>query len=153
MTPSEPPVVVDAEYSVPLEQLWHAVTNAEEMRLWFFEQIREFEAVDGFETTFVVELDDKQYIHHWIIEGVSPRERIVYDWSYDGLPGRGRVTWEISASDAGSRLRLTNEILEAFPDDDPAFTRESCLDGWNYLLNDSLRSHLEGEIAEFVVEG
>ncbi|MEO1526494.1 MAG: SRPBCC domain-containing protein [Planctomycetota bacterium] len=152
MDPSDPPIVVEETYAVPPDRLWSAVTDPAEMRDWFFEEMQEFQPLDGFETTFVVELGDKQYTHRWEISGVKANERIVYGWSYDGLPGRGRVTWEIKADEQGSRLRLTNEILEAFPDDDPAFTRESCEGGWAYLLSESLKPYLEGEIAEFIID-
>ncbi|MEL6104730.1 MAG: SRPBCC domain-containing protein [Planctomycetota bacterium] len=148
MDPKDPPVIVEQHYPVSPDRLWRSITEAGEMRAWFFDQIDDFQAVDGFETTFVVELDEKKYVHRWRISGVKPSEQIVYDWSYDGLPGRGMVTWKIAATEEGSRLELTNEILEAFPDDDPAFTRESCVNGWTYFLQESLKLYLEDSVDE-----
>ena len=150
MDPNDPPVIVEQHFAVPPDRLWRCITEAGEMRGWFFDQIDEFQAVDGFETTFVVELDGKQYVHRWRISGVKFAEQLVYDWSYDGLPGRGLVTWKIAATEEGCRLELTNEILEAFPDDDPAFTRESCVDGWTYFLQESLMLYLEDFASEEV---
>ena len=142
MKPTDPPVIVEQTFEVSIEELWAAITDPEQMRLWFFEQIPDFRPEVDFRTTFSIEHGDKQYQHVWRIAEVVPGEKIVYDWSYEGLPGRGLVTWDLLSEGNRSSLKITNAILEAFPQDDPAFHRESCEAGWDFLINDQLVDHL-----------
>lgn len=145
MKPTDPPVVVEQTYEANAEKVWNAITHVEHMRQWFFREIEAFQPQEGFETQFDIQFDDKHYLHLWKIIEVVPKERIVYDWRYDGIPGVGKVVWELQPDGDATKLTLTNIIVEAFPDDDPAFKRESCEEGWSYFLQESLSSYLMGE--------
>jgi uncharacterized protein YndB with AHSA1/START domain len=143
MKTSDPPVVVEQSYNVTQAELWKAITEVEQMKQWFFPQLETFEPATGSETRFTVEHDGKEYHHIWKLAEVAPPEKIVYDWSYDGIPGKGCVIWELTTTQDGSSLKLTNLVVEDFPQDDPAFQRESCENGWQYLLSESLVEHLD----------
>ena len=143
MKVTDPPVIVTERFEASPSVLWTAITNVIEMRQWYFSELQEFRAEEGFETQFTIEFDEKQYSHVWKIIEVKPQSRIVYDWSYAGLPGRGLVTWELEPDGSGTRLKLTNSILEDFPHDDPAFRRESCESGWAYFINQQLKGFVD----------
>ena len=143
MKSTDAPVVVEQEYKVPIEKLWGALTEKEQMQQWFFTEIEEFKPAVGFETQFTIEHDGRTYVHLWKVIDVIENEKIVYDWRYQDCPGQGIVTWELSPTAAGSKSKLTNEIVESFPQDDPAFKRESCEAGWNYFLNEQLADYFE----------
>ncbi len=143
MKPEDEPVIVEQTFPVPLPRLWRAITDPDEMREWFFTELEDFRPEPGFHTEFDVHHDGKTYRHVWTITEVVPQEKIVYDWSYAGMPGRGHVVFELAETDdGGSRLKLTNTVSEAFPEDDPAFRRESAVEGWTYFINGRLPAFL-----------
>ncbi len=145
MKVTDEPVVVSQVYSAPIDEVWKAITVKDRMLDWFFFEMEDFEPVVGFETQFRVEHDEQVYIHCWKLMEVVPQQKIVYDWSYEGVPGRGLVVWELQEQADGTKLTLTNSIEETFPEDNPAFSRESCEEGWKFLIQGTLKSHLEDE--------
>ena len=112
------------------------------MKQWFFGETPAFEPATGFETSFLIECDGEEFIHQWKIVDVIEKEKIVYDWSYKDRPGRGMVTWNLKEIPSGTRLTLTNDVVESFPEEIPAFRRESCEAGWQYFINERLVAHL-----------
>lgn len=151
MKVTDDPVVVSQVYSAPIDEVWKAITEKDRMLDWFFFEMKEFDPVVGFETQFSVEHDEQTYVHCWKLTEVVPNKKIVYDWSYDGVPGRGLVVWELDEVADGTNLTLTNSIVEDFPQDNPAFQRESAEEGWKFLIQQALRSHLEDEGGEIEV--
>jgi uncharacterized protein YndB with AHSA1/START domain len=141
---NEAPIVVDRVFQAPIDRVWAAITNPDQMSRWFFEQIRDFRPEKGFETKFIVQNGDKEYPHHWRVTEVVPRQRIVYDWLYPGIPGASFVTWALCQTEVGARLKLTHEGGASFPKDDPAFSRESGVAGWEYFF-DRLGAFVEKE--------
>ncbi len=137
------PIVVEQTYQVPTEKLWRAITDPDEMRQWFFEQMKDFRPEKGFRTEFIVENNGKIYPHVWKILEVVPGKKIKYDWTYRGYPGQGYVTFELTPGKNSTSLKLTNEGLETFPQDNPDFSRERCTAGWKCFLQDRLKKHLE----------
>jgi uncharacterized protein YndB with AHSA1/START domain len=137
------PIIVEATFNSRITEVWKAITNVEEMRHWFFENIPDFKPEIGFEITFDVKSGERMFPHHWKITGVVAPRKIIYNWKYDGYPGNSNVTFEISKKGEGSHLRLIHRVTEDFPQDIPEFRRESCVDGWNYFIQDRLKKYLE----------
>lgn len=137
------PIVVEQEYSAAPADVWRAITEAEQMRKWFFEPMQEFRPEVGFETEFIVEVDGTKYPHQWQVREVVPEQRIAYGWRYGGFPGDSTVVWELSQTEAGTRLVLTHQWHQEFPADQEVFSRESCQGGWEYFLQNSLKKFLE----------
>ena len=138
-----PPIVLEQVYQAPVDLVWQAITAPSKMRQWFFEQIESFRAEVGFCTQFEVAFEGKHFIHQWKVTEVLPTQRIAYHWRYAGYSGDSCSIWELTSEANRTRLRLTVEGLETFPQDIPEFTRESCIQGWNYFLGDRLRNFLE----------
>ena len=143
MQADDPPIVVEQEYISPVGRLWEAITDPTQMKQWFFAEMKDFEPTVGFETKFQIEFDGKVYAHVWKVIVVDPGKKIVYDWSYDNCEGRGHVTWDLEETSGGSKLTLTNSIIESFPQDDPAFKRESGEAGWRFFINEELKEFVE----------
>ncbi len=137
------PIVVEQEFDAPLETVWKAITETSQMQQWFFSEMKEFDPTPGFETRFVVEFGGQDYVHLWRLTEVIPEKRIVYDWQYEDRPGQGLVSWELAKTPNGTHLKLTNCGLESFSQDDPAFTRESCEAGWQFFVNQRLKSWVD----------
>jgi uncharacterized protein YndB with AHSA1/START domain len=49
------PIIIERVYHAPVEKVWHAITDLEQMRQWYFPALVEFEPEIGFETRFDVE--------------------------------------------------------------------------------------------------
>ena len=138
MKSADPPVVVEQSFTAPITEVWQALTDADRMRQWFFDNIPDFKPEVGFETTFVVKSESRQFPHHWKVTRVEPNVFIAYDWWYDTYPGMGHVAFELSGKGSGTDLKLTMTVQRDFPDDIPEFQRESCIGGWNYFLKERL---------------
>ena len=53
------------------------------------------------------------------------------------------MVFELKEIDEKVLLIVTAEYIEDFPKDIPEFKRESGVQGWNYLIKESLKKHLE----------
>lgn len=138
------PIVVEQTYSAPVSVVWRAITGRDQMRQWFFEPMIDFRPEVGFESQFSVQYEGQDYLHQWKVTDVVPGRKIAYDWRYGGFPGDSSVTWELSETVNGTKLRLTHQGHETFPQDNPAFRRESCQAGWDYFVRERLTAFLEG---------
>ena len=137
------PIVVEQVYKAPLATVWRAITDKNQMPLWFFQPIADFEPRVGFETSFTVSAEGHNYVHQWKVTEVVPQRRLVYDWNYGDTPGASFVIWELYETADGTTLRLTHTGHETFPRDNPVFSREAGEAGWNYFLRESLKAFLE----------
>ncbi len=142
MRADEPPVVVESQLQASPDRVWHALTNPEQMRAWFFDNIPDFQPEVGFQTQFDVATDERVFPHRWEVTRVAPGKAIAYKWNYEGFPGQAMVEFAVRPSEDECTLRVTCTVLEDFPDDIPEFRRESCVEGWMYLLQQSLPNYL-----------
>lgn len=142
MRVTDPPIITEEIFSVSKSELWDAITDVEQMRIWFFEDIPAFEPRVGFETSFEVQAPSMIFTHVWKIIDVIPEEKIVYDWSYPETVGRATVTFELSEQGDQTKLVLTNVTLEDWPQDMPEFKRESAEGGWKYFINERLKEFI-----------
>ena len=142
MKTSEKPITVEETYNKPMETVWKAITEPQQMRQWFFENIPDFKPETGFKVKFNVENNGRVFPHHWRIIRVEPGRLIEYDWSYDGYQGRSHVLFELSTNEKGTWLKLTNTVVQDFQDDIPEFTWESCQGGWIYFIKVRLKAYL-----------
>ena len=138
-------IVCEQSFNVSAKRLWQAITNVNEMRQWYFENIPDFRAEKGFETQFMVDAGERQFMHLWKIIEVEKERLIKYDWRYQGYEGTGFVSFELIENAEATILKLTNEGLENFKPKVPEFNRESCIGGWNYFIKDRLKAYLEAD--------
>jgi uncharacterized protein YndB with AHSA1/START domain len=126
-------------YNAPMEKVWRALTNAEEMRAWYFPQIQDFKPAVGFE--FVFADDGSPYQKSWRVTHVEDGRVLSHTWDYKSFPGSSLVTFKLFEEDVETRLNLTHIGIGSFPDD-PHFARERFESGWETLLGSNLRNHL-----------
>lgn len=141
----DPPVIVEQHFEVPVDALWRAITERDQMVQWFFDNIVAFEARVGFTTQFTIENEGRIFVHRWRIIEVEPLRKIVYNWQYEGYQGDSMVSFELKEQAGGCRVTVTHTVVESFPQSIPEFTRESCLGGWSYFIQQQLASYLAGE--------
>ena len=137
-----PPLVVERVFNAPIEKVWKAITEKEEMKQWYFD-LAEFKAEVGFEFRFYGGPPEKQYLHLCKVTEVVPGNKLTYSWRYDGYEGNSFVTFELFAEGKTTRVKLTHAGLETFPKENPDFARKNFAEGWTDLIGRSLKSYLE----------
>ncbi len=139
-----PPLIVEQSFGVSAEEVWRAITDVDQMRQWYFENISDFraEVEFEFETRFEIRNEGLVFLHQWKVTEVVPLRKIEYEWTYAGYSGAFLATFELSEQHDQTTLTLTALVLESLPDDVPEFTRESGLTGWVYFITQSLRRFL-----------
>jgi uncharacterized protein YndB with AHSA1/START domain len=136
-------VVIERTFNAPIERVWKALTDVDEMRQWYFD-LKEFKPEVGFEFEFVVEHKGMTYHHLCRMTEVIPQKKLAYTWRYKGHEGDSLVTFELAAAGDKTQLKLTHEGLETFPKT-AAFARENFLKGWTKIIGSELKQFLEGK--------
>ena len=135
-------VVVERVFDHPIEKVWKAITNKEQLKQWYFD-LDDFKAEVGFRFTFLGQgHKGAQYIHLCTVTEVDPPKKLQYSWQYEGYPGYSLVTFELSEMGNQTRLTLTHHGLETFPQDNADFDRTSFNAGWNEIIGKMLPEFL-----------
>jgi len=142
MKVSDEPIVVEQSFQNNIEEV-SAITELEQMREWFFDNIEAFEPKIGFKTSFVVQSGERNFTHFWEITEVMPLQKITYKWHYKEYPGDSFVKFELNKRKDPTLLRVSTEVIADFPNDIPEFKRESAVQGWNYFITKQLKAYLE----------
>src|SRR5215468_8523000 len=134
-------VIVERTFDTPVARVWKALTDVDQMRVWYFD-LKEFKPEVGFEFEFVVEHEGNSYHHLCRVTEVIPEKKIAYTWRYKGEPGDSLVTIELSSEGEKTRLKLTHSGIETFPKT-PAYARKNFEAGWSTIINSELRQFVE----------
>ena len=143
MNDSSKPIIVEQTFDVTSEDVWKAITNVDLMRLWFFDNIPSFKPKVGFETQFNVHNQGRDFLHLWRVTEVIPNKVISYNWKYEGYTGDSNVSFELLIQNGKTLIRLTHQVMESFDQSIPEFTRDSCLQGWEYFIQERLYNFLK----------
>jgi uncharacterized protein YndB with AHSA1/START domain len=127
-------VSLERTFNAPVERVWQALTDVEEMRQWYFE-LKEFKPEVGFEFEFVVEHEGMKYHHLCRVAEVVPERKIAYSWRYKDEPGNSLVTFQLVPEGNQTKLRLTHNGLETFPDTS-SFARKNFEAGWTSITKE-----------------
>ncbi len=136
------PFLIERTLNAPVERVWKAITDKDEMKQWYFD-IAEFEPEVGFEFKFTAGNEGRKYVHLGKITEVIPKKKLSYSWRYEGYEGNSFVTFELFAGGDTTRLKLTHEGLKTFPMNNPDFAAESFAEGWSYIIGTSLKDFME----------
>lgn len=136
------PLVIEKTYYAPVKKVWHAITNKEDMKQWYFD-LPEFRPEVGFEFTFTGCADEMEYVHLCKVTEVIEERLLSYSWRYDGYPGMSHVTFELKDMGDKTHLTLTHRGLETFPQDIPDFSKQCFAEGWQYFIDVALKNYLE----------
>jgi uncharacterized protein YndB with AHSA1/START domain len=133
------PVIVERTFNVPVDQVWRAITDKDEMKQWYF-QLERFEAVKGFEFDFMAEHKGMKFVHLCCVKEVILYKKLSYSWRYKGEPGNSLVTFELFAEGNKTRVKLTHAGLESFPAVH-AYDRKNFERGWNFIIGTGLQKY------------
>ncbi len=138
------PIIIERTYSAPIEKVWKAITDKNEMKQWYFD-LADFTPEVGFEFQFEGGTEDKTYLHHCKITEVVLGKKLTHSWRYEGYAGISYVTFELFPEGENTRLKLTHTGLETFPSDNPDFAQKNFVEGWTAILGTSLKDYLENK--------
>lgn len=136
------PFVIERTYDSPVETVWSAITNKEEMQQWFF-KLEAFRPEVGFTFHFWGQDGDLKFEHECVVTEVVPLKKLSYSWRYIAYEGNSLVSFELFAEGQKTRLVLTHTGLETFPSTQASFRRESFSAGWTHLIGKNLKAHVE----------
>lgn len=143
MSQLQDPIVLKFSYNASLNKVWSAITELDHMQKWYFDALESFEAKVGHKTSFIVMVEDRKYTHIWEVTEVIHLQKIKYNWLIAEYPGASYSMFELEQKAHQTELTVTSVVTEPFPENIPEFERESGVQGWTYLLDDSLRKYLE----------
>jgi uncharacterized protein YndB with AHSA1/START domain len=136
-------IVVTQSFKKSIPIVWNAITNLNQMKQWFFNNIEAFEPTVGFKTQFSIQNEGRIFTHLWTITEVIPFKKICYNWRYKEYEGNSTVYFELTNNETETTLTLTTVVTENFTPNIPEFNIESCRNGWNYFIKQNLKEYLE----------
>jgi uncharacterized protein YndB with AHSA1/START domain len=141
----ESPFVIERVYDAPVEKVWKAISDKDQMKKWYFD-VPDFKPEVGNEFTFWGGTEKCRYLHLCKVMEVIPLKKLKYSWRYDGYEGNSFVTFELTSEEKGrTRLKLTHEGLETFPSNVTDFAHENFAEGWNAIIGKLLPEFLQKE--------
>lgn len=136
-------LVVERLFKAYRKLVWRAITEKELMKQWYFD-LEEFHAVVGFKFEFMGgEPNGKQWKHLCEVTEVIPQSKLTYSWKYEGYGGISHVTFELFDQGENTRLKLTHTGIESFPAGIPELAVHNFEQGWDHIINISLKEFLE----------
>jgi uncharacterized protein YndB with AHSA1/START domain len=139
----QPAIVIERIFKAPAAKIWKALTDKTEMKKWYFD-LSEFKAELGFKFQFVGGPPDGiQYLHLCEITEVIPNKKLSYSWRYDGYTGISYVSFELIELGENTKLILKHSGLESFPKENPDLAKHNFEEGWNHIINVSLKGYIE----------
>ena len=143
MKASEKPIIVEEKFDEDVDTVWAALTEPEQMRKWFFDNIPDFKPEVGFMVEFDVDAGERHFLHQWKVLRAVPKKLIEVNWRYEGYAGNAIVSFGLEQLGSQTKLTLTNTVTEDFTEGIPEFERESCIGGWRYFIQQRLKEYLE----------
>src|SRR5258708_2542236 len=103
----EEPVVIERTFNAPIERVWKAITDKDEMKKWYFD-LSAFKPEGGFSFHFTGGDDNNLFKHVCRVTEVVPKKKLAYSWRYDGYEDNSIVTFELYENGNKTRLNLTH---------------------------------------------
>lgn len=136
-------IVLERVFNVPAKRVWKALTDSNELKNWYF-NLQGFKAEVGYQFQFTGGHDKGvQYSHLCEITEVILNQKLSYSWRYEGYAGVSLVTFELIEQGNKTLLKLTHSGIDSFPNNNPDFALHNFEEGWNQIINNSLKKYLE----------
>jgi len=137
--------VIEQTYPASPDKVWKAITDKDEMGLWYFD-LPDFKPEVGVEFRFWGgSSEHSQYLHICKITEVILNKKIAYSWRYDGHTGNTLVSFELFEEGDQTRMKLTHKGLDTFSADNPDLAKENFDEGWTEIIGTSLKDYVENK--------
>ena len=139
------PIIVEYKVNAPVEQVWKALTDKNEMQLWYFD-ISDFELEVGKIFNFYEPGDEKKFHHQAEILEIIPNQKLKHTWTYPEFSNeKTTVSWELQSEGEQTLVKLTHDDIDNFKDLGENFSREAFTEGWNGIIGQSLKQYIESK--------
>ena len=136
-------VKISVKVNAPLDKVWNAITNKEQMKNWYFD-VPDFEPKIGNNFSFYGGDENEEYHHFCEIVDLIPNEKLKYSWPYTEISKENTlVKWELKPENEGTIVTLTHKGLEAFEHLGENFKIHSFRKGWEDIVGKSLKEFVE----------
>jgi len=131
-------------YKAPIEMVWKAITDREQMKKWYFDLPETFNPVVGSEFEWYGKDEEcNEWLHRGKVVEIIQGKKIAHTWEYPGFTGTSTVSWElISIDEKTTKLILTHVFNIPFDTTIETFRRENFVAGWNQIININLTEFL-----------
>ena len=130
-------------YNAPLEKVWNALTDREQMKQWYFD-IPDFELKEGAVFNFYEPGGKNEFHHQCLIQEINPYKKFVHTWAYpEKSKGETTLTWELFPEGDTTTVKLSHSGIESFADGGSDLSKENFEAGWKEILGVSLKKFLE----------
>ncbi len=141
------PITEEKTYNAQTDTIWAALTTRDQLKQWYFD----------FSEDFILKLDQvfewwggspdgKQWLHRGVMTEIVEGKKLVHTWEYPGYIGKALVSWELdNLKDEQTHLHFKFEILIPFDPQERNLHRSNFVEGWNYIINTSLKDFVEKE--------
>ena len=127
-------IVRTAEFSLPVERVWRAVTDPEQLSSWFSDQVQMIFEV-GEEIVFTW---DQYGVASGRIELIEPPERFAFRWRANQVPedqpitesNSTLVTFSVTPTSGGARLTVAESGFANLPESMRVRTFRENTSGW-----------------------
>lgn len=136
-------VKISVKVNAPVEKVWNALTDKEQMKKWYFDA-PDFDAKVGNNFSFYGGDENEEYHHFCEIVDVIPNQKLKHSWTYPEISKeKTLVKWELQPENGGTMVTLTHKGLEALEHLGENFRVQSFQNGWTEILNNSLKNFVE----------
>ncbi len=136
-------VKISVKVNAPLDKVWNAITNKEQMKNWYFD-VPDFESKIGNNFSFYGGDENEEYHHFCEIVDLIPNEKLKHSWTYPEISKeKTLVKWELKPENEGTIVTLTHKGLEAFEHLGENFKIHSFRKGWEDIVGKSLKEFVE----------
>ena len=141
-------IIVEELYQAPLEKVWHALTDKDQMKQWYFD-IPDFRLQEGAVFNFYEPGGYNRFHHQCTIKEINLFKKFVHTWRYpEKSKGSTELTWQLFPEGDTTQLKLVHSGIESFANDGPDFSRENFEAGWKEILGNSLKKFVGGRGSE-----
>lgn len=136
-------VVVKQKVNAPVDRVWKALTEKNQMKEWYFD-IPDFVAEPHTEFAFYGGSEEDRYHHHCEVLEVIPNKKLKHTWTYPEISKeKTLVKWELEADGDGTMVTLTHKGLENFDHLGKDFETKNFEEGWNSIVTQALKDYVE----------
>ncbi len=140
------PLILEQKLKAPIEKVWKALTDKEEMKKWYFD-IPDFKLELHHRFYFYEPGEEKRFLHEGKILEFIPNKKLKHSWAYPELTLlQTMLTWELTEVEQETNLLLRHEGLENFQHLGPEFSLENFQLGWNENVKIQLRNYVEQQV-------
>lgn len=130
-------------FNHPIDQIWNAITKAEEISTWFIQA--DFKAEKGYNYTFSSEPNEKGCTTiSGTVKEANPYT-LVYTWIVADTNIETTVTWKLEAIGNTTKLHLEHSGIENYAGETAIAMFESFNGGWENCIN-GLITYLKEEV-------